>query len=233
MFSVIIPTFNRPMMLHAAIASVLAQEDTMFDIILVDDGNGSGVRVAEALQNPAITVLDNRKRGQVRARNLAVAHARQPFIAFLDDDDEWTDPQHLARAKSALANNADLWFSGGDLVEDGRAPVPFMVAADARSLERDNGILVSGVCYHRGLHERLGTFDETLQFYWDWDWYLRIARAEGRLKRDPNRSVSIRRHRSNVTRPGLKAERAAELKRLAAKHRLGQLELKTHADLVA
>jgi glycosyltransferase involved in cell wall biosynthesis len=194
MFSVIIPTFNRPAMLQAAIASVLAQEAATFDIIVVDDGSGSGGRVAQNFENPAITVLDNRKRGQARARNLAVAHARTPFIAFLDDDDEWSDPRHLARAAAALAGGADLWFAGGDLIEDGQALVPFMVAADAGSLERDNGILVSGVCYRRSLHERLGTFDETLQFYWDWDWCLRIARAKGRLARDPNRSVTIRRH---------------------------------------
>lgn len=232
-FSVIVPTRNRPEMLEAAIASVLVQEGVAFELIVVDDGSGEGARLAAHIGNPAIVVLDNRKRGQVRARNLAVAHSLRPIIAFLDDDDRWCDRHHLARASTAFEAGADLWFSGGTLLEDDGGSLPYAVMADERTLERDNGILVSASCYRRSLHDRLGIFDETLQFYWDWDWYLRIARSGARLVHDPNRSVLIRRHTGNVTRPGFETPRALELQRFAAKHGLSALDLKTHADLVS
>ena len=31
--------------------------------------------------------------------------------------------------------------------------------------------------YRRSLHAAIGAVDESLPFYWDWDWYLRVARS--------------------------------------------------------
>jgi glycosyltransferase involved in cell wall biosynthesis len=232
MFSVIVPTFNRPDMLARAIASIDAQEGVMVELIIVDDGDGESVKLARRLA-PGSIVIDNRKRGQVRARNIAVAHASRPFIAFLDDDDEWRDPHHLRRAQTALEAGADLWFAGGVLAEAEGGELPFRVPVDAASLEHDNGILVSATCYRRDLHGQLGAFDEALPVYWDWDWFLRIARTGGRrLVQDPHLSALIRRHAGNVTRRGFETPRSRELQRFAAKHGLADLELKTHADLV-
>jgi glycosyltransferase involved in cell wall biosynthesis len=230
MFSVIVPTCNRPDMLAQALASIQAQKGVDAELIVVDDGDGEGAKRAQRLA-PASCVLDNRKRGQVRARNLAVAHATQPIVAFLDDDDEWLDRHHLERAQAAFTAGADLWFAGGILVDEKSGGLPFCVPVDAASLKRDNGILVSAACYRRDLHGRLGVFDETLPIYWDWDWFLRIAGSGGRLAQDPRLAVLIRRHASNVTRRGFETPRSLELARFAAKHGLASLELKTHADL--
>jgi glycosyltransferase involved in cell wall biosynthesis len=231
MFSVIVPTYKRPDMLAQAIASIQAQQGVETELIVVDDGDGEGAKLAKRLA-PASIVLDNRKRGQVRARNLAVAHATQPVVAFLDDDDEWRDRHHLERAQAAFAAGADLWFAGGILAGDESGEMPFRLPAGAASLERDNGILVSAACYRRNLHGRLGVLDEALPIYWDWDWFLRIARSGAKLVQDPCLSVLIRRHASNVTRRGFETPRSRELQRFAAKHGLADLELKTHVDLV-
>ena len=100
------------------------------------------------------------------------------------------------------------------------------------SLASDNGILVSALCYRRNLHDRLGLFDEALPIYWDWDWSLRVARSGAPMVQDHTLSAVIRRHPGNVTGAGHDDLRRADLDRLAAKHGLGPLVLKTHRDLV-
>ena len=37
------------------------------------------------------------------ARNFGAAEATAPYLCFLDDDDTWTDPNHLSRAQAAIA----------------------------------------------------------------------------------------------------------------------------------
>ena len=165
-FSVIIPTKNRPQFLAQAVASVLAQDYPVSDVIVVDDGHGAAETLASL---PAsVQVLDNQGRGPVAARRLGVATASADCIAFLDDDDYWTAGDFLRRAADAMTAGAGLCFGDGAMVfDDGRVPQPFGFDATAWTLERDNTILISSVVYRRSLHASLGEFDEALPYYWD------------------------------------------------------------------
>ena len=230
-FSVVIPTRNRPHFLAAAIDSVLSQCHPAHEIIVVDDG--AGVMDSLRSRTECLTVLDNRQRGPVPARNLGVAHASGDCIAFLDDDDWWTDRGYLAQVAAAFDAGADFCFGDGMMVFDnGQAPLPFAFDADAASLERDNTILISAVTYRRPLHDLLGPFDEALPYYWDWDWYLRVARASARLRRIARPVTAIRVHGQNMSRDELERERRLNLDALARKHGLPSLTLKNHLSLV-
>jgi glycosyltransferase involved in cell wall biosynthesis len=219
-FTVIIPTRDRTQFLAQAIASVRAQTGASAEVIVVNDGAGPVSADAR--------VLDNLRRGPVAARNRGVEAARGDLIAFLDDDDWWTDPDHLARAEAALAGDP-FYFADGDLVfEDGSQSLAFSRAASAMSLARDNTILISAVCYRKSLHGTLGPFDVDLPYYWDWDWYLRVARSGAGLVHHAEPSVAIRVHAGNMSGAGTEAARRDNLARFAAKHGLAGLELKNH-----
>jgi glycosyltransferase involved in cell wall biosynthesis len=225
--SVIIPTRNRGAYLRQAVASVLAQLDCTVEILIVDDGNG-----VPAFADRRVVVLKNFERGPVPARNLGVERARAGIIAFLDDDDLWHDESHLAVACAAIKAGADFTFADGVLeYADGASSVPFSFDADEASLMKDNTILISAVCYRRSLHRQLGSFDEALPYYWDWDWYLRVARCGARLQRLQTSSVTIRVHAGNMSGKDAVAARRKNLDLLIEKHGLGAIELKNHASL--
>lgn len=229
-FSVVIPTKNRLHFLQEAVTSVLLQEHVDCEVIVVDDGTGAG----EALNNryPSVRVLGNAGRGPVPARNLGVTQAKGDIIAFLDDDDWWTDKQYLSRCAALFETGADFTYADGVMAfDDGRPELPFEFHADADSLSRDNTILISAVCYRRSLHEQLGAFDESLPFYWDWDWYLRVARAGHPLHRIASPSVAIRVHARNMSGESLERQRRENLDRFAAKHGLPPIPLKNHLDI--
>ncbi len=177
-------------------------------------------------------VLDNEERGPVAARNLGVAASTCDCIAFLDDDDWLTDRSYFGSVAQHFEAGADFCFGDGTLVyDDGRPNLRFAFPADGKSLERDNTILISAVSYRRGLHDRLGTFDETLPYYWDWDWYLRVARSEARLHHHAQSVVAIRVHASNMSGAGMEVARRANLEALARKHGLAPLTLKNHRSI--
>ena len=229
-FSVIIPTRGRHGYLQQAVESVLAQSHGAVDIIVVDDGEGAQEAVSGMGSN--IRVLDNRQRGPVPARNMGVAASHADAIAFLDDDDWWTDAGYLGKVADAMEAGAAFCFADGTMMfEDGQPPLEVSFDADAASLERDNTILISAVCYRRDLHNELGRFDEDLPFYWDWDWYLRVARGGHGLVHLASPVVAIRVHAQNMSGESLEARRRANLDRFARKHGLPPIPLKNHVDI--
>jgi glycosyltransferase involved in cell wall biosynthesis len=229
LFSVIIPTHNRPAYLAEAVASVLAQSIADFELLVINDGDA----LATLPNDPRIRILDNHQRGAVAARNDGVAQARGHFIAFLDDDDRWIAEDHLALALAELQNGAAFTFADGVMTFPGESiPRHFNLDANATSLEQDNTILISAVCYARQLHEVLGNFDEALPYYWDWDWYLRVARAGHKIFHIEKPMVDIRIHPQNMSGSSNERARRAGLDAFSAKHHLGLLSLKNHTDFI-
>jgi glycosyltransferase involved in cell wall biosynthesis len=228
--SVVIPTRARHHFLKQAIASVLAQTHAPKEIIVVDDGEGAAD--AAGHMHPTIKVLDNRERGPVPARNMGVAHATGDCICFLDDDDWFTDDTYFEKAALAFDRSGAFCYADGIMAfEDGRPGLPFAFHADAETLARDNTILISGVVYRRSLHDELGPFDEALPFYWDWDWYLRIARAGHELTHIQRPVVAIRVHARNMSGESLERQRRANLDAFSTKHGLPPIPLKNHLDI--
>ena len=96
-FSVVIPTFNRPVSLRRAVQSCLNQNfDGVFEIIVVNDG-GQYVSAADLPNSRAIDVrIENIVNGGVsEARNHGIAKAQGRWILLLDDDDFFL-PNHLS-----------------------------------------------------------------------------------------------------------------------------------------
>jgi glycosyltransferase involved in cell wall biosynthesis len=111
--SVIIPTYNRAVLVQEAIESVLGQTFDDYEIILIDDGSTDGTR--EALDRFAsnICYIRQENRGLSAARNRALELAKGEYIALLDSDDFWP-PHKLALEVSILDRYRDVGFVFGD-----------------------------------------------------------------------------------------------------------------------
>jgi glycosyltransferase involved in cell wall biosynthesis len=232
---VIIPTKNRPTFLQRALRSAVVQSHRDFEIIVVDDGDGTAAGAAEQIRKRPIRILATKGAGQVVARNLALRNARGRWIAFLDDDDWWADPNHLDDLGAVLTDRS-LAYAGGRIVieTDGQRPVAsiaFAAFMDQQSVRRDNTLLVPGIAYPLDLHEALGPFDERLPHYWDWDWYLRLAAAGITFRRSRGSGVRVTAHADNVSSASNAARRREDLARLIAKHHLSGVALKNHLSI--
>jgi glycosyltransferase involved in cell wall biosynthesis len=104
----IIPTFKRPKGLLKAIDSVLAQRRQDFVIIVVDDGAGLPPLPAD----PRIFAVSLSRNSAVLGlvRNVGIRLSQSEYVAFLDDDNVWTE-RHLAAAIDGLERGADLVYT--------------------------------------------------------------------------------------------------------------------------
>ena len=234
--SIITPTRNRPKQLLRAVRSVQAQDYPDWEMIVVDDGDGSGLGAALELRDVQVHGLRNPGSGQTDARNAGLEIARGDVIALLDDDDWWEDAHHLHRVLNVLRDQSALIYRGGWLVveRDGieLQRLPYNLTASPSSLHFDNALLASGVAYPRAWHDQLGAFDSAVGHYWDWDWYLRVIRAGHALRAIPTPGIAIAVHADSHSSAAHQESRARDLRSLCAKHGLGEIPLKNHFTLV-
>jgi glycosyltransferase involved in cell wall biosynthesis len=95
-FTVLIALYNKREHIETTLRSVLAQRDSDFDIIVVDDGSTDGsADLVRALVDPRIHLISQPNGGVSCARNTAVAAARGQWCVFLDADD-LQHPQFLS-----------------------------------------------------------------------------------------------------------------------------------------
>jgi glycosyltransferase involved in cell wall biosynthesis len=89
--SVVIPTYLRPELVIRAVRSVQSQTIHDFEIIVIVDGRDQQTRMAlESIGESRLSIIvPEAHLGQSNAKNLGVQAARTPWVAFLDDDDEW------------------------------------------------------------------------------------------------------------------------------------------------
>lgn len=90
-------THNRARLLPDALASALGQDLEDVEVLVVADGCSDAspeLLAAWSQKDPRLRVFFQEQKGQARSRNVALAKARAPWVAFLDDDDLW-DPSAL------------------------------------------------------------------------------------------------------------------------------------------
>lgn len=86
--SVVIATYNRPKMLKSAMDSVLAQDFTDFELIVVDDGSSQDTSdVVKSYADLRVIYLRQTQSGRSVARNAGLKASKGRYIALLDDDD--------------------------------------------------------------------------------------------------------------------------------------------------
>lgn len=108
LFSFVIPVYDCNRWLGRALASLLQQDATDYEIILVDDGSSEPVQavLADFSQHP-IKLLQQQNAGAGAARNLGIAAARGDYIWCLDCDDELL-PGAIQQARAFLTAHPDI-----------------------------------------------------------------------------------------------------------------------------
>ncbi len=238
---ILIATKNRPRLLRRALDSALRQSFREFAVIVIDDGEGAAATVAQALSERGlaaehVAVVDNRGRGQVPARNLGLSRACGEIIAFLDDDDYWAHGNYLDSIARAMAKGAGATYGSGRIVvEDADMTIvdslDFAAHSSRQSILQDNAILISGFAFRRLAWRELGEFDESLPYYWDWDWYLRLYQAGVEFENLGDAGICISARADTVSSQSYDWLRRDNLARLAAKHGLGPLRLRNHESI--
>ncbi len=111
LISVIIPTYNRAILIKRSAESVLNQTYKNLELIIVDDGSTDNTKeVVDSLKDNRIVYIKQENQGAGAARNKGIDIAKGEYIAFQDSDDVW----HLDKLEKQInvlkQNNADIVF---------------------------------------------------------------------------------------------------------------------------
>jgi glycosyltransferase involved in cell wall biosynthesis len=109
--SIIIPLYNKENYINRAIESVLNQDYTNFEIIIIDDGStDNSETIVKKYSDVRIKYIKQKNQGVSSARNKGILNANYDYIAFLDADDEWLK-NHLSDLEHMIKNfpNAGIY----------------------------------------------------------------------------------------------------------------------------
>jgi glycosyltransferase involved in cell wall biosynthesis len=186
--SVIVPTYNCAAYVGQALKSVLAQDYTDLEVVVVDDGSTDATpEIVRSLPGP-IEYVRQDHRGPGAARNLGITRARGELLAFLDADDLWL-PHKLRLQIEALERDPAcgvVCTDSTDIDADGRLLVASKFQEIGLDYSRANGwvfeyellkpfILPSSAVVRRRVADDLGGFDESLPLAQTTDFFVRAS----------------------------------------------------------
>lgn len=191
--SVIIPAYNAAPFIAEALNSVFAQDFSDFEVIVVNDGSPDADELEQELARylDRIIYISQENRGPSGARNRAIREARGEYIALLDSDDIWF-PEFLSEQLTLLRTDPEisLVYSNAEYFGDtplaGRTfmemtpsqrPVTLEALLSFRCM-----VVTSSVVARRQPLLDVGLFDERFTHAEDFDLWLRLAAAGGRIE---------------------------------------------------
>ncbi len=222
LISVIIPVYDNPGDLRRAIRSVLEQSWQGFEIIVVDDGSESDLKiVCDSFSDKRVRYFRNEEHKNANvARNRGLQEATGVYVAMLDADDEFL-PGHLERRIARIEEWQCDGIFGSAYIFDGQNER----VKHCRPLQKGESmadyLLTDGFCptpshfYKRDAALKIG-WDEQLVWHQDYDFSIRFAEKFD-FRCDPAPTVRVHWHKGHKSK--LAAKHFESQKRFIAKHR--------------
>lgn len=205
--SIVLPVYNAERYLQAALASMLAQSFSDWEMICINDGSrDQSAQMLDALvqRDPRVRVVHQENAGLVATLNRGIAIASGALICRMDSDDI-AMPDRLARQVAFLRNHPEHVAVGGAILK---------IDADSDPLGIDRLAADHAGIEHALLHRRTGMFHPTTmirasalsavggyrsEYEWveDHDLWLRLA-LRGRLANLPEVVLCYRLHAGSI-----------------------------------
>jgi glycosyltransferase involved in cell wall biosynthesis len=181
--TVFIPAFNREDYICTAINSMLAQEYTDFEILVVDDGSTDRTpERVDAYSDPRVRLIRSESnQGIPASRNRGLAEARGEYIALLDSDD-YSYPERLGVQVAWLDSHPAIVQvgSGCTLMDEGGELLRRVRRHPLRPEDVDAHLLFHCSLINRTIMARTGPlrefgYDTAFPRCQDYDLHVRLA----------------------------------------------------------
>lgn len=190
----VIPTRADGRGLETAVDSVLRQTGVRVTLVVVVDGRTAVADAGpiRALGGRHRVVWADRHGRPGPLRNVGVALAETPWIAFLDDDDEWVDDKLERQLAVARASGAVVIGSDATAVHENEPAGPYLGEDCPASLRlndavKTNWLITSSVVASTRAMRRAGGFplEPSMRFCDDYVAWLRLLTlGEGRILKE-------------------------------------------------
>lgn len=185
MFTVVIPLYNKEKYIVETIESVLSQDYTEFEVIIVNDGStDNSLQKVGGISDDRVKIINQKNSGVGAARNKGISSARYNWIALLDGDDIWQS-DHLSELKkiidlfplSGLVSTQHLRFSHEQGLpskfHDRKSKIR-AVNYFAEAANNPDTVCSSSVCINKQVVNEIGGFSDK-KIGEDLEYWVRIA----------------------------------------------------------
>jgi glycosyltransferase involved in cell wall biosynthesis len=197
--SIIVPCYNQGRFLAGALNSVLEQQYTCWECLVINDGstdNTEAVAIGFCKKDARFRYINQPNGGLSAARNIGIRLASGAYIQLLDADDLLEKGKLLAAMDFyvSAAEGRTIVYSSMRYFEH-NAPSELKILGrndfiahiethldDGLNEQRQllvarNPFVVSASLYPKMLFDAVGCFDEELKALEDWDFHLRCNQA--------------------------------------------------------
>jgi glycosyltransferase involved in cell wall biosynthesis len=178
--SIITPSYNQGQFIEETIRSVLLQNYTNIEYIIIDGGStDNSIDIIKKYQNNIAYWISEPDRGQTHAINKGLAIATGDIVAYLNSDDMYL-PDSFTQIIEFFNNNPDIDMVYGNLVhidkQSNMIDVMECGKLDVFKLFSFHYYLPQATVFLR--HEivkKIGPFDEKLNLNMDYDYWVRLS----------------------------------------------------------
>lgn len=213
--SVVIPCYNSAAYINRAINSVLAQQHSNWELLLVDNGstdNTLDILSRFSKQSPdKIKVLHQSIKGAPAARNMGLHHAKGSYIQFLDSDDEIAPEKIKEQAILAMAQQPAVVVGNSYQIKEEQGTITkkrlsyydanIWVGLITTSLGRTSSCL-----FRRDAVVAAGSWKETQTSSQEYELLFRILKHGGRIAFSPGYHTTIFLRKESVHMSGNQAK---------------------------
>lgn len=195
--SVILPAYNSASFIQTTLNSILAQEYSDFEIIVIDDGSiDETAQIVTRQQSNRVRLISQKNRGISEARNAGLRCARGDYIAFIDHDDFWHPLKLSAQVDLLAKSDETVGICYGEFVKWNGVTTPAFANStiDIEKIDTElsgwiyhqllltNWVLFSTALFKKSVFDAIGLFDREMPPADDWDIALRASRQFKFLK---------------------------------------------------
>jgi GT2 family glycosyltransferase len=185
--SVVIRTKDRPGFLRRALASVAAQAYPRLEVVVVNDGGEDPAPVLAEFEGTLEIFLVSYPHGvgRSRAAQAGLEAATGELVNFLDDDDEFRTGHLVTLVGAITGEGVRVAYSDVEcLTEEADGSGGYRVVSrtvfggdlDRSRLFFESTVPIMAVLMDRKLAIEVGGFDANLEYFEDWDLFLRLVR---------------------------------------------------------
>jgi len=200
--SVIMGVYNGSLYLRETIASVLSQSFTDFEFIIVDDySSDDSLSIIESYDDPRIRLLKNKTNlGIAKTHNICLKIACGEYIANIDHDDVWCDPDKLKKQITFLDTHPNHVLVGTGIIcidQDNNELFRYLNAETDKEIRslilHRNRFAHSSVVYKKNAAILAGGYPENYTYAEDYALWLTMGLI-GKIHNLPSYSLKYRTH---------------------------------------
>lgn len=183
--------YNAERYINETIDSVLSQEYTNWELLIVNDGSTDATKSIiddYAAKDKRITTIHKSNSGVSDSRNTGIRSAKGDYIFFLDADDIWNPNNLSEKINYLIKEKVDAVYSSCELINESSIPMNSFLngtsnvtLSDVLSSRGNYTTAPSGIAVTKHVLDEIKGFDINLSNNADQDFFINILAAKFKI----------------------------------------------------